>query len=531
MKNATGKTPQIKRDYKILKKLDAGGMGVVYKVMKLATRETMALKVLPPKFAKEEERLTRFKREIMACSRLDHPNLIKIIDSGSENNLHFFTMEFFAGLSLKKMLRRDGPFSSERTVNVALQVARGCSYAHQKSLIHRDLKPDNILLNDKGEIKIIDFGLAKIRDITTMTRMDQALGTTRYLAPEIIQGKPIDSRADIYQMGLIFYELLTGNQVFAGKTPMALIRSYVFGGQPLRSFGFEVKNKNWENLIMNCIQVKTEARYPNTVSLIDDLEKLKNGISVERIVLQERPQNQIKDSDKNKARSPQGKTRGEKKRIGIRQIPEKTRIHKILPVAVIGIVLLLLALVWSIKQVHIQDIEITTTCDSATIKWKTTSPAPSSISYSPMSRENFEVFETKPERENHSLTLKNLEPGERYRFHFRLSGDRQSKQYVFETSRIEFQKVWYIQKGNGNSILSFETTAPVIASVNYPGIDGMQTIHGNTLSRQHSFTLTNLTHSSKEKAYLEILYRFKEQGHLFKEKWHLAQGGKSIIQK
>jgi serine/threonine-protein kinase len=279
--NKPAKKTQLKRDYKIISKLDAGGMGVVYKAIKKSTGETVALKILPPKFAKEAERLTRFNREIIACSRLDHPNLIRIIDNGCEDNLNFFTMEFFEGLSLGKMIKRDGPFSSERVVDVAMQIAGGCSYAHQKSLIHRDLKPDNILLNDDGLVKIIDFGLAKIRDITTMTRMDQALGTVRYLAPEILLGLPIDCRTDIYQMGLIFYELLTGKRVFTGNNPMALVRAYVFGGQPLSFFGFSVNDENWSNLLHNCLAVKADNRYSTSSLLIADLEKLKTGGKVE----------------------------------------------------------------------------------------------------------------------------------------------------------------------------------------------------------------------------------------------------------
>jgi len=538
--------PMIKRDYKILKKLDAGGMGVVYKALNRQSNEVIALKVLPPKFAKEEERMSRFEREILACSRLNHPNLIHIINSGCEDNLHFFTMEYFSGLSIRKTIKRDGPFSLERTANVAIQMAKGCYYAHKQSLIHRDLKPDNILINDNDHVKIIDFGLAKIRDITTMTRVDQALGTTRYLPPEMILAKPVTIRADIYQLGLIIYELLTGKAVFPGKNPIALIRSYVLGGKSLKSLGVHIENKGWATLLFNCLAISAENRYKNCNALVEDLEKLQNNENINPVSSKsdKRSKRSLQKTTKLPARATTDKNiknQNSNKNDNNNDLPPMSAeqllqtqhqyhsiIQKLMPVVIIFILIIFSLLAFYSRGTSIRNVSIVTTCNEATIKWISNRETNSTIKYSPMNETKYNEIASESQKSRHSIILRNLKAGQRYRFNVIFPGSNQSRQYVFETQKAKFTNLWFIRKGNGNPLLSFISAPEVICSVHYPGSNGLMSIKEEKVSLRHKFTLKNLNSKKDGKTKIKIKYGLNKEDQMSTEVWHLSSDQSSI---
>jgi len=205
--------------YDILDALGDGGMGMVYRVRDRETNEILALKLLRPEIARDPVMLERFKNEIRLAHRITHKNVCRIYDFNRADDLAYFTMEYVDGESLRAYLNRASKLSPERVLDLARQILAGLSEAHVQGVIHRDLKPENVMLARDGLIKVLDFGIARALDgdaATTRTIM----GTPEYMAPEQSQGKAVDQRVDLYALGLILYECLTGRRAFSGATPV-----------------------------------------------------------------------------------------------------------------------------------------------------------------------------------------------------------------------------------------------------------------------------------------------------------------------
>ncbi len=203
--------------YKILEELGRGGMGVVYKAEDTKLQGFVAIKVLPPHMTADEEAKTRFVREARAASALEHPNICHIheIDETPDGHL-FMVMPCYEGETLGERLER-GPLEIDEILDIATQVASALARAHEMGIIHRDIKPGNVMLSDGGrQAKLMDFGLAKRLDATKVTRTGTTLGTVAYMSPEQALGKEADHRADIWSLGVVLYEMLTGRQAFWG---------------------------------------------------------------------------------------------------------------------------------------------------------------------------------------------------------------------------------------------------------------------------------------------------------------------------
>ncbi len=211
--------------YRITEKLGEGGMGVVYKAEDLKLKRTVALKFLPPEVTRDKSAKTRFIHEAQAASALQHHNICTIheIDETPEGQL-FISMDCYEGETLKEKIAR-GPLPVEDAIDLAIQVAEGLSEAHEAGIVHRDVKPGNILVTGKGVVKIIDFGLAKLAGQTKMTKTGATVGTAAYMSPEQARGDEIDHRTDIWSLGVIMYEMLTGRPPFRGDVELALLYS------------------------------------------------------------------------------------------------------------------------------------------------------------------------------------------------------------------------------------------------------------------------------------------------------------------
>jgi len=207
--------------YEILDTLGEGGMGLVYRVRDRETSETLALKVLRPEFARDPSMMERFKDEIRLARRITHKNICRIYDFNRVDELVFITMEYVDGESLREYLKRAGKFPPERVTDLARQVAAGLGEAHAQGVVHRDLKPENVMLARDGLVKLMDFGIARALGGTTASTLT-VVGTPGYMAPEQSQGKSIDQRTDLYALGLILYECLTGRRAFSGATPVEM---------------------------------------------------------------------------------------------------------------------------------------------------------------------------------------------------------------------------------------------------------------------------------------------------------------------
>ena len=210
--------------YKILEKLGAGGMGVVYKAQDIKLDRLIALKFLPQHLSQGEENKKRFIHEAKAASALNHPNIATIYEIDEADGEMFIAMEYIDGESLQARIER-GPLPIDEALTIVRQIAEGLSKAHTKKIIHRDIKPANILIAEDGQVKIVDFGLAKLTGRTLLTQEGMILGTVAYMSPEQTQGIAVDHRTDIWSLGVVWYEMLTGRLAFRGDYEQAIIYS------------------------------------------------------------------------------------------------------------------------------------------------------------------------------------------------------------------------------------------------------------------------------------------------------------------
>jgi len=211
--------------YKILEKLGGGGMGVVYKAEDTKLKRTVALKFLPQDLSRDDESKERFIHEAQAASALEHNNICNIheIDEMDDGQM-FIAMACYDGETLKKKIG-GGPLKLEDAIDISLQISEGLSKAHEKEIVHRDLKPANVMLTKDGVVKILDFGLAKLRGQTKLTKVGTTLGTAPYMSPEQARGEEVDNRTDVFSLGVLLYEMLTGQLPFKGDYHEAIIYS------------------------------------------------------------------------------------------------------------------------------------------------------------------------------------------------------------------------------------------------------------------------------------------------------------------
>jgi len=208
--------------YRLVRPLAQGGMAQVWEARDEVLDRLVAVKVLHPHLAGDQALVARFRHEAVAAARLTHPNVVAIYDTGVDEAFPFIVMELVWGKSLRQMLDEDGALPVERALDVAAQVASALDYAHRSGIVHRDVKPGNILLCDDGRAKVADFGIAKALAGSDLTQTGMVLGTARYLSPEQVNGVPLDGRSDVYALGVVLYEMLSGSAPFDGDTDMAI---------------------------------------------------------------------------------------------------------------------------------------------------------------------------------------------------------------------------------------------------------------------------------------------------------------------
>jgi eukaryotic-like serine/threonine-protein kinase len=229
----TSGTPVIIGSFKILSKIGEGGMGAVYRAVHATLERPVALKILPTQFATSPEYITRFLREARTLATLRHENVVQVYDAGEQNGQYFIAMEMVEGCSLLAHLEKKKEIPTEEGLGLLLQAAKGLGAAHAKVLIHRDIKPDNLLLGTDNVLKIVDFGLVMESTTTTqLTATGAFLGTPMYMSPEQADGEIADVRTDIYSLGVSFYHVFTGKPPFASPTVMNLLFKHKFEAPP-----------------------------------------------------------------------------------------------------------------------------------------------------------------------------------------------------------------------------------------------------------------------------------------------------------
>jgi serine/threonine-protein kinase len=263
--------------YKILEKLGEGGMGVVYKAQDTKLDRLVALKFLPKHLLCDNEAKARFEHEAKAASALDHPNICNIHEIDEVEGECFISMAYVEGKSIKELLK-EKTFSIEEILNVAIQVAEGLNAAHKKGIVHRDIKSDNIMLTADGLVKIMDFGLAKLRGVSRVTKEGTTLGTLSYMSPEQVHGIEVDQRSDIFSFGVVLYDLVTGQLPFRGEHEAAIVYSILNEmPEPLARYKSGVPEV-LQRIVSKALEKNREMRYQHVDDLSADLRKLRTEV-------------------------------------------------------------------------------------------------------------------------------------------------------------------------------------------------------------------------------------------------------------
>ena len=264
--------------YTLIELLGSGGMAQVYLAHDEVLDRDVALKILRHQYAEDEEFVERFRREARNAAGLSHPNIVSVYDQGrSEDGAYYIAMEYVPGGTLKDRIRRDGALGPNAAAGVALQIADALQAAHEKGVIHRDIKSQNVLVTRTGDVKVTDFGIARAAS-SPVTATGVVLGTAGYMSPEQAMGKPVGPRSDLYSLGVVLYEMLTGELPYNAESPVAQAMKHV--NEPPRS-PREVNPdvpEALEALTANLLAKNPEDRYTGAAGLIDDLERVRSGL-------------------------------------------------------------------------------------------------------------------------------------------------------------------------------------------------------------------------------------------------------------
>ncbi len=257
--------------YEILEQIGAGGMSYVYRATCHTLNRQVAIKVLKEEFASDEAFVEKFKMEAQAAARLSHPNIVNVYDVVDEDELHYIVMELIDGITLKSYIKKKGQLETREAAGIALQVAQGIEAAHAHHIIHRDIKPQNMIIAMDGKVKVADFGIA--RAVSAQTMNAQAVGSVHYISPEQAKGEFCDERSDIYSFGITMYEMVTGKVPFEGDNTVSVALAHL--SEPIAPPSQENPQVGlaMEEIILKCTQKKPERRYQSMTEVISDLRK------------------------------------------------------------------------------------------------------------------------------------------------------------------------------------------------------------------------------------------------------------------
>jgi serine/threonine protein kinase len=261
-------------NFRILGKLGKGGMGDIYKAMQEPLNRVVALKVLPPQLARDDEFSRRFVVEAKAISRLSHQNIVNIYEFGEDGGYSFIAMQYIDGMDLGDYIYENKTITIPQIINFSKQICRGLRYAHSHEVVHRDIKPQNILLDKKDDIYITDFGIAKIFADTNITLAGSTVGTPEYMSPEQAQGKNIDAQSDIYSLGIVMYEMLTRKPPFIGNSSMAVAYKQVHEAPIPPSTKRKDIPPQLEMIVLKALRKEKRERYHTVDELLEHLDRV-----------------------------------------------------------------------------------------------------------------------------------------------------------------------------------------------------------------------------------------------------------------
>jgi len=266
--------------YKIIEKIGRGGMANIYKAEDMVLNRTVAVKTLHPQFAQDKDFVARFKREAQAAASLNHPNIVSIYDWGCEDATYFIVMEHLEGWDLKQLIKAQAPLPVDEVIEIANQVCSAVEFAHQRNVIHRDIKSQNIIITPQGQAKVTDFGIARA-GAAGMTQTGSVMGTAEYISPEQAQGIEVGKATDIYSLGIVLYEALTGSLPFKGENSLAVAMKQVKEKPlPPTILNLEIPVP-LEAIILKALEKNPADRYPSAEAVRKDLLRASKGIPIE----------------------------------------------------------------------------------------------------------------------------------------------------------------------------------------------------------------------------------------------------------
>jgi len=259
--------------YEIIEKIGGGGMALVYKARCRLLNRFVAIKVLRPEFTEDEEFVKKFRREAQSAASLSHPNIVGIYDVGTENNNYYIVMEYIKGQTLKELIKSKGTLGVEYATNIAIQICYALDHAHKNHIVHRDIKSHNILIREDNSVKVTDFGIARAVSSSTITNTGNVIGSVHYFSPEQARGGYTDEKSDIYSLGIVMYEMLTGRLPFEGESPIAVALKHIQEEPVPPSRIVSRIPKAVEAILMKCMEKEVSKRYNSAAEIINDLRQ------------------------------------------------------------------------------------------------------------------------------------------------------------------------------------------------------------------------------------------------------------------
>lgn len=249
--------------YELVKRLGKGGMAEVYQALQPGVERLVAIKVLHPHLSDDEDFVKRFSREAKGIGMLDHPNIVRVIDIGIEADDHYIVLDYVSGGTLREYIEKNGLLPPVEALKIAAQLANAVEYAHQQGIIHRDIKPDNIMFTDdsKRSVVLTDFGLAHLEDATNITVQGMVIGTAAYISPEVLEGRGADERSDIYSLGIVLYEMLTGTTPYRASSPYGMMLKQIHDPLPPPREKNPDLPDQLERLVLKALEKETHQRF------------------------------------------------------------------------------------------------------------------------------------------------------------------------------------------------------------------------------------------------------------------------------
>jgi eukaryotic-like serine/threonine-protein kinase len=268
--------------YKLVDFLGQGGMSLVYRAVDIRTGHSVAMKILKSEYNNDAEFLERFQREAHAAGRMSHHNIVNLLDVGTEGEFRYLVLEYINGNTLKDIIKEKGTLNPNTAIQIAIRILSALQHAHDNGIIHRDIKPQNVLVNTDGHIKVADFGIARITNTKTISKKDMVMGSVHYSSPEQARGNEVDATSDIYSTGVVLYEMLTGRVPFTGDNPVTVAMQQVNAAPPpIRELNPAI-HPAIASVVMKALEKSPQRRFQSAREMADALVKAKEGIGIEK---------------------------------------------------------------------------------------------------------------------------------------------------------------------------------------------------------------------------------------------------------